>query len=71
MPKTKSHKGLLKRIRVTARGKVKYRKTKTSHLMSHKSGDTVRQLRKPTYATKGEIKRLERMLHRPLQPVER
>lgn len=69
MPKMKSHKGLLKRVKVTARGKVRFRKTKTSHLMSHKSGDTIRKLRKPTYATSGDIKRLEKMLHRPLTPV--
>ncbi|MFP4144939.1 MAG: 50S ribosomal protein L35 [Phycisphaeraceae bacterium] len=68
MPKVKSHKGLLKRVTVTARGKVKYAKTKTGHLLSHKSGDKLRKLRQKDVAKKGDIKRLERMLHRPLTP---
>ena len=46
MPKQKTHKGLTKRIKVTARGKVKYRMPGNSHLSSHKSGNRVRHLRK-------------------------
>ncbi len=71
MPKLKSHKGLLKRIRVTARGKVKFRKANNSHLRSVKTGNKIRQLRKKGYAKSGDMKRLERMLHRPLTPVDR
>lgn len=67
MPKQKSHKGLLKRVKVTARGKVKFRKAFTGHLMSHKSGDKRRDLRGTSVAKKGDIRRLERMLHRPLK----
>ena len=70
MPKMKSHKGLLKRVKVTGRGKVKFRKANTGHLRSHKSGDEKRQLRQKSLAKSGEIKRLERMLHRPLTPVD-
>ncbi len=70
MPKLKSHKGLLKRIRVTARGKVKFRKSNNSHLRSVKTGNKIRHLRRPGYAKAGDIKRLERMLHRPLTPAE-
>lgn len=66
MPKTKSHKSLLRRVRITGTGKVKFRKTRTSHLMSHMSGDQIRKKRKATYAKAGDIKRLSRMLHRPL-----
>ncbi|MEM6332814.1 MAG: 50S ribosomal protein L35 [Planctomycetota bacterium] len=68
--KVKSHKGLLKRVKVTARGKVRFGKTRKSHLMSHMSGDKVRRLRQPSFARSGEIKRLERMLHRPLMSQE-
>jgi len=68
--KVKSHKGVLKRIKVTARGKVRFGKTRKSHLMSHMSGDKVRRLRQPSYARSGEIKRLERLLGRPLMSQE-
>lgn len=66
MPKLKSHKGLLKRIKVTAKGKVKFRKAFTGHLMSHKSGSKLMQLRRKGVAKAGDVSRLERMLHRPL-----
>ena len=46
MPKMKTHKGVKKRFKVTARGKVKHRKTHTGHLMSAKSGSRRRRLRK-------------------------
>lgn len=45
MPKQKTHKGLAKRFKITARGKVKYRKPGNSHLSSHKKGARVRHLR--------------------------
>ena len=46
MPKMKTHKGLSKRVKVTATGKVVYKKSFGGHLMSHKSGNRVRSLRK-------------------------
>lgn len=45
MPKQKTHKGLSKRIRVTATGKVKHRRTGRSHLMSGKDAKRRRGLR--------------------------
>lgn len=66
MPKQKSHKGLLKRVTVTATGKVKWRKANNGHLRSVKSGDKIRALRNKGVAKSGDIKRLERLLHRPL-----
>lgn len=45
MPKMKTHKGLKKRIRVSARGKVKVKKPGSGHLMSSKSGNRCRHLR--------------------------
>jgi large subunit ribosomal protein L35 len=65
--KQKSHKGTLKRVKVTGRGKVKYRKAFSGHLMSHKSGDKCRKLRNPSVAKRGDMKRLHGLLHRPLQ----
>jgi large subunit ribosomal protein L35 len=46
MPKQKTHKGLKKRVRVTARGKVKRRKSFTGHLMSGRPAKRRRRLRK-------------------------
>ncbi len=47
MPKLKTHKGIKKRFKVSATGKVSHKKCGSSHLMSHKSGKQVRRLRKP------------------------
>jgi large subunit ribosomal protein L35 len=46
MPKMKTHKGMKKRFKVSANGKVSHKKCGSSHLMSHKSGKQVRRLRK-------------------------
>lgn len=68
MPKLKSHKGTLKRMKVTARGKVTFRKAGKSHLNSGLTGNKSRSLRQDSTVKKGDIKRLERVLHRPLIP---
>lgn len=70
MPKLKSHKGLLKRVRITGRGKVKWRRAFAGHLMSHKSADKRRKLRQVRCAKSGDIVRLQKMLHRPLSPAD-
>ena len=44
MPKQKTHKGLSKRIKVTATGKVKHRRAGGSHLMSGKGGKRRRRI---------------------------
>ena len=46
MPKLKTHKGMKKRFKVSANGKVQHKRCGSSHLMSHKSGKQVRRLRK-------------------------
>jgi large subunit ribosomal protein L35 len=46
MPKLKTHKGIKKRFKVSANGKVSHKRCGSSHLMSHKSGKQVRRLRK-------------------------
>jgi large subunit ribosomal protein L35 len=70
MPKLKSHKGLLKRIRITGRKKVKFHKSNSGHLRSGKGGETLRKLRRPNIAKRGDMPRLEKMLHMRLQPVD-
>ena len=62
MPKMKTHKGLKKRVRVTARGKVKHRRAGSGHLLSHKTGKHLRILRQPKLATPGVSRRLLRAL---------
>ncbi len=47
MPKMKTHKGLKKRVKVTANGKVKHKRANSNHLMSGKSGNRCRSLRRP------------------------
>jgi large subunit ribosomal protein L35 len=53
MPKQKTHKGLAKRVKVTARGKIKHRRAGASHLMSVKNAKRRRAIRRP--ATQGNI----------------
>jgi large subunit ribosomal protein L35 len=45
MPKQKTHKGMKKRFRLTATGKVKHRKVNRGHIMSSKSPKRKRHLR--------------------------
>ena len=45
MPKQKTHKGLSKRVKVTATGKVKRKRCNAGHLMSGKSANRCRRLR--------------------------
>ena len=51
MPKLKTHKGIKKRIKVTATGKVKFHKHNKGHLLSNKSGNRRRRLRRTTTIT--------------------
>lgn len=62
MPKNKPTKGLLKRIRFTKSGKVKFRRAFGRHLRSHKSGKLMRSYRRPAFATSGDVKRVRAML---------
>ena len=45
MPKMKTHKGLKKRFKITATGKLKRRQAGKRHLNSHKTGTRKRHLR--------------------------
>jgi large subunit ribosomal protein L35 len=50
MPKQKTHKGLAKRVKVTAKGKVKYKHAGMGHLMSSKNAKRRRRLGSPAVA---------------------
>ncbi len=51
MPKMKTHKGLQKRVKLTAKNKVKRRMSFAAHLMSGKSGSRRRRLRQAAMLT--------------------
>jgi len=57
MPKQKTHKGLAKRVKVTARGKIKRYRAGGGHLMGHKSGNRCRFIGKATGMSKTMTKK--------------
>src|SRR5207248_1671923 len=64
MPKLKTHKGIKKRFKVSATGKVSHKRCGSSHLMSHKNGKQVRRLRKKSVLKiSAEAHRLRRAVH--------
>lgn len=69
MPKTKTHKGLLKRIRITKTGKVRHAKAGFKHLRSHKSSKRLRRLRRGAFVHSSDTKRLGKLLFRRLRGV--
>lgn len=62
MPKTKSHRGSKKRMKLTANGHVRKSSPYKSHLMSSKNGKRKRKLRKLSIASKCDEKRLRALL---------
>ena len=59
--KMKTHKGVKKRFKVSANGKVSHKRCGSSHLNSHKSGKQIRRLRKKSFVKVGaEAQRLRR-----------
>ena len=70
MPKSKSHKGLLKRIKITKSGKIRFRSPNSRHIKSNKTGEQIRSYRRPRYARAGDMKRYSMLLFRPLRSQE-
>lgn len=66
MPKNKSHKGLLRRVRVTGTGKVKHRRRGSSHLNSGFTGDQRRHVHSDVIVAHNMARKLEGALHRRL-----
>ena len=63
MPKLKTKKGVVKRFKLTKKGKVKYSTCGKSHLLSSKRSNRLRRLRRPKILeAKKEKKYLKRML---------
>jgi large subunit ribosomal protein L35 len=67
MSKNKTHKGLLKRIRISKTGKVRHRTAGHKHLRSGKGGKRLRRLRKDPFISNSDAVRLERALFRRLR----
>jgi len=63
MPKMKSHKGARKRFSLTGSGEVKRGKAFKSHILTKKTSKRKRRLRRAALIkTRGEVKRLKRLL---------
>lgn len=67
MPKQKSHKGLLKRIKITGTGKVKHKRRGTSHLNSGATGVQHMHRHRDVVLDKTMAKKLERVLNMRLK----
>ena len=63
-------KGIGKRARITAKGKVRFSRTGKQKLNGHERGETLQDRRGYVFAGPATIKMLERQLHRRLTPVK-
>lgn len=62
MPKMKTNKGAAKRLKRTAKGKLKRRRAYKSHILTKKSSKRKRRLRKSALVDKADEKRMNRLL---------
>ena len=62
MPKIKTHKGMAKRIKVTAGGKLLRRRAKRNHLLAHKQASTKREYVKEFQVSAADSKNVTKML---------
>ncbi|MBN2381493.1 50S ribosomal protein L35 [bacterium] len=62
MPKLKTHRGAAKRFKKTATGKLAMRKAYKSHILTKKSRKRKRKLRKGTYISPSDHKRIRSIL---------
>ncbi|MDO8527797.1 MAG: 50S ribosomal protein L35 [Deltaproteobacteria bacterium] len=62
MPKQKTHKGAKKRFKITASGKVKYKKAYLRHIMGSKSRAQKRHLRKGGIVSAADAPGIKRLL---------
>lgn len=63
MPKMKTHKATLKRLRITKTGKAHHKRAGCKHLRSAKSPDRLRRLRKDAYLSASDARRISRLLN--------
>lgn len=62
MPKLKTHKGMAKRIKLSAGGKLLRRRAYRSHLLGHKQASTKREYVKEFEISSGDEKVVKKML---------
>jgi large subunit ribosomal protein L35 len=62
MPKMKTHRGAAKRFKVTGSGKVMKNNAFKRHMLESKSPKRKRNLRKAVVISKGDTRRVKRML---------
>lgn len=62
MPKMKTNKSVAKRVKVTARGKIRRYRAGAGHLRSRKSSKQIRRFRRPTGLSPGFAKQAKKML---------
>jgi large subunit ribosomal protein L35 len=62
MPKIKTHRGAAKRFKVTKNGKIKRAKAYKSHILTKKTSKRKRHLRKASYLSKADQKRIKKVI---------
>lgn len=62
MPKAKTSRSLVKRIRVTGKGKFKYFKAGKSHLLSKKNRKRKLELKKAGFISKSDREKIRKLL---------
>ncbi len=64
MPKMKSRRGAAKRFKLTGKGKVKRNKAFSNHILTKKSPDRKRGLRKSGLVAEADVPRVKAMIAR-------
>lgn len=62
MPKLKTHKGMAKRIKISAGGKLMRRRAYRNHMLAHKSASTKREYVKEFEVSSGDAGNIKTML---------
>jgi len=62
MPKIKSHRGAMKRFKVTKKGKIARSKACGGHLKRKKTSKKKRELRKSVLLSGGDAKRIKKLM---------
>jgi large subunit ribosomal protein L35 len=62
MPKLKTFRGVKKRFKLTATGEIRRRKANASHILTKKTTKRKRALRKSTFLSKADKKRIKKLI---------
>ena len=62
MPKMKTRRATAKRFRMTASGKIKRARGNRSHLLTRRSANRMRKLRRPALVSESDEHRIKRLL---------